>query len=206
MRIVITGGPSVGKTTIVNLLEIMGYKVVHELATKIIKEGKYAPWIDRHKFQGEVLRRQLAAEASILDFDNPIFLDRGAFDGEAYYIADELPIPPSFSTIDPTLYDLAFLIEELSFFDQNEVRREDLEFTLKLSKILEECYTSRNIKVVRVPAMLPHARADFIVKHVKEYQKSRVRSPEQAAMMFKAVTPVMSPTLGGAIGPMVSPV
>lgn len=198
MRIVVTGGPSVGKTTIISLLEVMGQKVVHEIATKVIKEGKYLPWVDRVKFQAEVLRRQLSAEASILDFDNPIFLDRGAFDGEAYYIADELPVPPAFSTIDPTQYDLAFLIEELSFFDQNDVRRENLEFTRKLSTILEECYTSRNIKVIRVPAMLPHARVDFIMKHVKEYQKSRVRSPEQAAMMFQntmmptpvAVTPV----------------
>lgn len=193
MRIVITGGPSVGKTTIITLLEMMGYKVVHELATRIIKEGKYLPWVDRHKFQAEVLRRQLSAEASILDFDNPIFLDRGAFDGEAYYIADGLPIPPSFSTVDPTLYDLAFLVEELPFFDANDVRRENLEFTKKLSCIIEQCYASRNIKVVRVPAMLPHQRADFIVQHMKEYQKSRVRSPEQAAMLFQSMTPVVAP-------------
>ncbi|MBX3074704.1 ATP-binding protein [Candidatus Obscuribacterales bacterium] len=195
MRIVITGGPSTGKTTIINLLEVMGQKVVHELATKIIKEGKYLPWVDRVKFQSEVLRRQLAAEAAILDFDNPIFLDRGAFDGEAYYIADSLPVPPAFSTIDPSQYDLAFLIEELSFFDQNDVRREDLEFTKKISATLEGCYTSRNIRVIRVPAMLPHARVDFIMKHVADYQKSRVRSPEQAAMMFQAgmMQPVVTP-------------
>lgn len=195
MRIVITGGPSTGKTTIINLLEVMGQKVVHELATKIIKEGKVLPWVDRVKFQAEVLRRQLAAEAAILDFDNPIFLDRGAFDGEAYYIADGLPVPPSFSTIDPSQYDLAFLIEELNFFDQNEVRREDLEFTKKISATLEGCYTSRNIKVIRVPAMLPHARVEFIMKHVKDHQKSRVRSPEQAAMMFQAgmMAPVVTP-------------
>jgi predicted ATPase len=195
MRIVITGGPSTGKTTIINLLEVMGQKVVHELATKIIKEGKYLPWVDRVKFQSEVLRRQLAAEAAILDFDNPIFLDRGAFDGEAYYIADSLPVPPAFSTIDPSQYDLAFLIEELSFFDQNDVRREDLEFTKKISATLEGCYTSRNIRVIRVPAMLPHARVEFIMKHVADYQKSRVRSPEQAAMMFQAgmMQPVVTP-------------
>jgi predicted ATPase len=195
MRIVITGGPSTGKTTIINLLEVMGQKVVHELATKIIKEGKYLPWVDRAKFQSEVLRRQLAAEAAILDFDNPIFLDRGAFDGEAYYIADGLPVPPAFSTIDPSQYDLAFLIEELNFFDQNEVRREDLEFTKKISATLEGCYTSRSIRVIRVPAMMPHARVEFILKHVGEYQKSRVRSPEQAAMMFQAamMQPVVTP-------------
>ncbi len=171
----------------------MGYRVVHEMATKIIKEGKYLPWVDRVRFQSEVLRRQLAAEASILDFDVPIFLDRGAFDGEAYFIHDKLPVPPAFSTIDPTQYDLAFLIEELNFFDANEVRRENLEFTIELGQILEQCYSSRKIKVVRVPAMLPHARVEFILTHMKEYAKNRVRTAEQAALMFKSMTPSVTP-------------
>lgn len=190
MRIVITGGPSVGKTTIISLLSEMGYRVVNEIATQVIKEGKYLPWVDRVRFQSEVLRRQLNAESSILEFDKPIFLDRGAFDGEAYYVKDKLPVPPAFSTIDPTQYDLAFLIEELDFFDQNEVRREDLEFTRELGKILEQCYTSRNIKVIRVPNMSPEKRVQFILEHVKESSKRHLRSPEQAAMIFQSLVSV----------------
>ena len=192
MRIVITGGPSVGKTTIVSLLEGLGHKVVHEIATQVIKEGKYLPWEDRVRFQSEVLRRQLTAEASILEYERPVFLDRGAFDGEAYYVFDKLPVPPVFSTIDPSQYDLAFLIEELSFFDANEVRREDLNFTREISIILERCYTSRNIKVVRVPAMAAAERVDFILSNVRTHQKGRVRSAEQAAVMFRAMSPVAS--------------
>ncbi len=187
MRIVITGGPSVGKTTIIKLLSDMGYRVVHEIASQVIAEGKFLPWVDRARFQAEVLRRQLAAEASILDFDNPVFLDRAAFDGEAYYIYDKLPIPPAFSTIDPTLYDLAFLCEDLNFFDTTDIRREDLQFARELGAILEHCYKSRNIRVVRVPNMPPMNRVDFILSHVRENLKSRVRSPEQAAVLFQSL-------------------
>lgn len=192
MRIVITGGPSVGKTTIINNLEIQGYKVVHEIATRLIKEGKILPWDDRNKFQKEVLRRQLNAESSLLEFDKVTFLDRGAFDGEAYYRIDNLPVPPQFSTIDPSQYDMAFLIEPLSFFDANEVRREDLEFTTSISDMLERCYTDRKIKVVRVPAMTPEDRVNMILSEVEKHRQSSIRSPEQAAQMFQVTSPVVT--------------
>ncbi|MBK9281414.1 MAG: AAA family ATPase [Candidatus Obscuribacter sp.] len=47
MKFVITGGPSVGKTTIVKGLQNLGYRVVHEIATQLIREGKSLPWVDR---------------------------------------------------------------------------------------------------------------------------------------------------------------
>src|SRR5438105_15552685 len=93
MRIVITGGPSVGNTTLISLLQSRGFPVIHEFATQIIKEGEFLPWVCRKSFQAEVLRRQLEAEAAIEENGLPIFLDRGLFDGEAYYIYDKLEIP-----------------------------------------------------------------------------------------------------------------
>ncbi|MGD9684574.1 MAG: AAA family ATPase [Candidatus Obscuribacterales bacterium] len=191
MKIVITGGPSVGKTTIISLLQTRGYRVVHEIATQVIKEGKILPWADRGKFQAEVLRRQMGAESSILDFDKPVFLDRGAFDGEAYYLYDRMPVPPIFSTIDPSQYDVAFLVEPLAFFDANDVRREDLEFTLEITKIIEQCYRDKRIKVIRVPAMEPDMRVDFVIDSVEKLRATAVRSPEQAASMFRYTSAVV---------------
>ena len=114
--------------------------------------------MDRLKFQAEVLRRQVEAEQSIDDIREPIFLDRGLFDGEAYYIYDKLPIPEAFFKLDASQYTVAFLVEELSFFEVNDVRRENLAFTRELGVILENCYSSRNVDVVRVPAMPPEER------------------------------------------------
>lgn len=177
MRAVITGGPSVGKTTIIQQLCSRGFYVVEEFATQIIKEGVFLPWIDRVSFQAEVLRRQVAAESSITDFEKPVFLDRGLFDGEAYYIYDKIDIPAVFSTMNADHYSLAFLVEPLPFFDANDVRRENLEFTKEISVILENCYRSRNVTVVRVPAMAPVERADFVLDEVEKFQKARVSIP-----------------------------
>ena len=170
MRIVITGGPSTGKTTIISLLEAQGFPVVHEQATQIIKEGQFLPWVDRVSFQAEVLRRQLEAEAALNSSARPVFLDRGLFDGEAYYVYDRIEVPPIFSKLDASRYAMAFLIEELPFFDKNEVRRESLEFTKAISNILANCYSSRHVFVVRVPALTPLERVEFILQKVEQTQ------------------------------------
>lgn len=39
-RYIVTGGPGVGKTTIINFLEAQGYAVIHEAATDIIEAEK----------------------------------------------------------------------------------------------------------------------------------------------------------------------
>lgn len=181
MKVVITGGPSVGKTTIVNGLADRGYRVIQEMATQIIREGQILPWVDRQKFQAEVLKRQLSAEAAILDFDKVVVLDRGLFDGEAYYVHDNLPVPAVFSNLDASQYDVAFLVEPLGFFEANEIRQnENLEFTYAISKILEGCYASRKVKVIRVPFMSPTDRIDFVQTQIETLKASRAFSVEQA--------------------------
>jgi predicted ATPase len=198
MKFVITGGPSVGKTTIVTGLANRGFKVIHEIATQVINEGKYLPWVDRRKFQAEVLRRQQSAEASILDFDKPIILDRGLFDGEAYYVVDQMPIPQAFDSLDASQYSVAFLVEPLDFFDETDVRRENLAFTHQISGVLENCYASRNVKVIRVPAMSPADRIDFVHRHVESYTKTHVYSAEQAALQASYLFRSNSPFAVGA--------
>jgi predicted ATPase len=199
MKFVITGGPSVGKTTIVDGLAHRGFRVVHEIATQVIKEGQYLPWVDRKKFQVEVLRRQQSAEASILDFDQPVILDRGLFDGEAYYVVDKMPIPQVFDSLDASQYAMAFLVEPLDFFDETDVRRENLEFTRQISVVLEQCYTSRNVKVVHVPAMPPTERINFVHAQVEAYKKTHVFSPEQAALQASYMFRSMQPFALGAL-------
>ncbi|MBK9622966.1 MAG: hypothetical protein IPO31_27645 [Candidatus Obscuribacter sp.] len=72
---------------------------MHEIDTRTIKKANFFALGRQTKFQAEVLRRQLSAEAAILDFDKPVILDRGLFDGEAYYLYDKLPVPNAFGNL-----------------------------------------------------------------------------------------------------------
>ncbi len=169
MRAVITGGPSVGKTTIIQGLAQLGFTVVEELATQLIKEGELLPWVDRVGFQNEVLRRQLFAEERLKRAEEIVFLDRGLFDGEAYYIYDKLPVPDLFKELDASKYTVAFLVEPLDFFEANEIRqKESLEFCKEVSKILEDCYSSRGVRVIRVPSMSREERVEFVLMQIRD--------------------------------------
>jgi predicted ATPase len=193
MRLVITGGPCVGKTTLINLLQDDGYKVVQEVATEIIKEGRILPWIDRMQFQMEVLRMQLETERGLAQYPKDIFLDRGVFDGEAYFKVDGMAVPPIFNSIDPKRYELAFLIEPLSFFEITSVRRESLEFTLQITDQLEAAYARRGIEVVRVPAASPEERLNFVLKRLKAAKKSHrtpVVAPIRKISIYQAAMPL----------------
>jgi predicted ATPase len=83
-KYVITGGPGIGKTTIIELLAMKGYKIVPEAARMIIEEEKLVesdavPWKNLQLFQEKVAARQLELESVVKG--DVIFLDRGIIDG-----------------------------------------------------------------------------------------------------------------------------
>ena len=168
MQIVITGGPSVGKTTMINMLKESGFHVIDEIARQVIKEGKIpASWVDRDAFQHEVLRRQLLAEEQSVSSQSIYFLDRGAFDGAAYYSCYGVPVPADFDRVDGSRYNIALLLEELPEFEQDGVRFEDLEFTKRITPELEQCYTNRGVRVIRVPCLAPAERLTFVLNRLE---------------------------------------
>ena len=87
---VITGGPSTGKTTVINLLSKRGYKTTIEHARHYIdtmkEEGNTVEEIrsNKRKFQLGILDMQINQEAE-LSPDEIVFLDRAIPDALAYY-------------------------------------------------------------------------------------------------------------------------
>ena len=78
---VITGGPGVGKTTVIEGLEKRGFFVVHECAREVIKEETekgtdVLPWVDLKTYQGRVAKRQIEKEESVTT--EAFFVDRGS--------------------------------------------------------------------------------------------------------------------------------
>jgi predicted ATPase len=87
-KIVLTGGPSCGKTTLINKLESEGFNVMHEVARKVLeKNGSPKNEVEVFRLQHDVYLGQLFAEREIEEkFPSGalVFLDRGVPDVFAY--------------------------------------------------------------------------------------------------------------------------
>jgi predicted ATPase len=82
---VFTGGPGVGKTTLLRRLEAMGEIVVEESARAVIREqvacgGPAVPWIDNQAFVDETAARDIATFDRMAGETRRVFFDRGIFD------------------------------------------------------------------------------------------------------------------------------
>lgn len=169
-KYVIIGGPSSGKTTVVEKLAALGYTTVAESARLILEETKLAdPRPVRDDFQREVFRRQLEAEARIRSAEEICFLDGGIFDGSAYYLNDGLDVPPIFDTVDGSRYRHAFLFEALDVFVQDGVRYQNADSTRKVAELLFDSYSSRGITVERIPNASIEERVHRILERVQPF-------------------------------------
>lgn len=143
-KYVVTGGPSVGKTTIINELSKLGYAHVPEVPRIIIKEqksidGPILPWKDLNLFQKEVMKFQLQYEEAyeeIFEGEKEIFLDRGVHDSLGYYMAQNMQPDIWVREIaNVRRYDKVFFLEQLDLY-QNDLERIE---TPTAAKIVHEC-------------------------------------------------------------------
>ncbi len=175
---VVTGGPSVGKTTLLAALAAKGYATAGEAARAVIDEGLAAGKTvaeiraDEKAFQEEVVRYKIATEAT-LPKDVPTFFDRAMHDTIAYLryygfgIADWIR-----EACRQSRYATVFLLEPLATYEQDYARVEDADFARKIQDLLYDAYAEDGMQPVRVPAMPSEDRVQFILNHVSQEQPS----------------------------------
>ncbi|CAB4574861.1 unannotated protein [freshwater metagenome] len=170
---VITGGPSSGKTTVINHLKDHGYKTTIEGARHYIDlqriNGRDIEEIreNQRNFQHKVLNLQVELEKR-LDPEELVFLDRALPDELAYYSV--LGIEPD-SKLTEALkhahYKKIFIMELLPL-DKDYARLEDAAMQQKIQDKIIEVYMSRNEPVVMVPVLPPKQRVQFILDRVEQ--------------------------------------
>ncbi len=168
---VITGAPSSGKTTMINLLKDKGFKVVYEVARiyidQKISEGKKIEEIRRDEvsFQEKILKLKIEAEKNLAK-EEITFFDRGIPDSDAYYVlrgtkqSDLLK-----QAIINSQYKKVFLLDLLDY-EKDYARTETLEEQAKIHDLLEESYRKIHADIVRVPVMPVSERLDFILNNL----------------------------------------
>lgn len=178
MKFVLTGGPGVGKTTVVNALRDLGFTVLPETARAIIEEGKLGPHLNFNDFEKEVLARQVQQERNcILPYDEPVFLDRGIHDVEAYCRNRGEDPPQEYDHL-VSNYDIAFLFEPLQGdIEKDGVRMhfETSQFVREITPLFEKCYTEAGVPVVRVSCAPVEVRINTILGTCSRFRQSSRR-------------------------------
>lgn len=163
---VITGGPCVGKTSVIDELRKRGLQIIPEFARIVIEEGKYLPWIDLYVFQKEVNKRQIEAESKANG--HKVFCDRGLADSIAYQRLGGLVVEEQFIAECKSRYEKVFLLEPLPFYQNDQVRKEDPETALRIHQEIERAYRDLDYKVINIPPIGIEQRVELILRETQD--------------------------------------
>ncbi|MBA4012221.1 MAG: hypothetical protein C0481_10185 [Phenylobacterium sp.] len=81
----LTGGPGVGKTALIEELRRRGERVVEETHRRVIREevasgGSALPWIDQDAYLARACREDIAIFEAMVGVEERVFFDRGILD------------------------------------------------------------------------------------------------------------------------------
>jgi len=175
-KIVLIGGPSSGKTTLINALKSDGYYCMEEISRQITIDSQ-EKGIDQLFLEDPLLfsqhlllgRQTQFNEADSINQDI-VFFDRGLPDVVAYldYLGNSYP--DSFKTIcSEHKYDYIFILKPWkAIYKQDNERYETFEQAVVIHEFLVKSYTKFGYTIVDTPFGTVKERIDFIINHLAE--------------------------------------
>jgi predicted ATPase len=163
-KYVLTGGPSVGKTTVLTLLDAKGYEIIPEAAHIIITEGKNETKNNVKVFQQRIAEKQIELENK--PTSNEIFLDRSLVDGYAYCKHAGVEVSNLIMEQSRGRYDKVFILESLNLYEYDGVRTRNLEFAKEIHEYIRDAYKHFGYEPISVPVLPPEERVEYILKFI----------------------------------------
>lgn len=176
-KIVVTGGPGVGKTTLIDELVAMGYAAVEEVARDIKEmemdkaktDPSYIPILpetDQEGFNALVVAEQLLREENVKA--RPVILDRCLVDPIAYAELSQANIfANAVDLVNQAGYHhKVLMLEPLGSYQQDKERPETEDQSRAIHEHLRAVYTRMGFKVVSVPSLPIPERVSFVLNHI----------------------------------------
>jgi predicted ATPase len=171
----IVGSPCSGKTFLTTELKRLGYQVMEERSTAIIKRelslGHEHPTKYRDQFQREILEQQVYLEGR-LDKRRDSFIERSLLDGLIYYRFDNLSIPQDLlEMVTGVSYDVIFFLDKVPVYQKTVVRTESPAEAERLRSLSEEILAEFGFqnKIIRVPFLGEvEKRVEFVTQTLDE--------------------------------------
>lgn len=170
-RIIITGGPGAGKTSLLAALQQRGYPCSEEISRQLIMEESAKgsgclPWIDLAAFADRALERMIASYQAEQEA-GPCFFDRGIPDIIAYLRVAGLPVSEKFEQA-ITRYPYAATVFLLPPWDhiyvQDDARWQTFEEAETIYHQIGTIYRSSSYHIEELPKCPVEERTDLILK------------------------------------------
>ncbi len=179
--IVFTGGPSSGKTTVLNYLKGLGYQCANEVGRKVIQqqvemEGKALPWDDKTAFRDEMMREEIGNYRSHKDTEELVFFDRSIIDSYGYSMLESLAVSSELIEYCSSLayHKKVFMFPPWESIFANDVeRKQDFSEAVATFREMASAYEKFGYTLVEVPKASVEQRVEFILAMVKNDQTNQ---------------------------------
>lgn len=176
-RFVLTGGPGVGKTSLIEELKARGYQTIPEtyavLYSQAIAQNTLVTFFaDSVALYENILNEQLRWEQH-LDGQAIVFLDRSTVDILAFAKHFNVPLSDEFIERAKRSYDLIFFLEPLpkDLYKRCNERKESYEEAEGLHHLIKKTYREMGFaekQLIEVPFGTIQERIDFMSKKLAE--------------------------------------
>ena len=172
-KIVITGAPGTGKTSIIAQLIKLGYSCSEEISREIITEqiasgGKVLPWLNLGEFSHRVFSLRKAQYINATT-DSLHFFDRGLLDVIAYMKVDDLTISDNYKKeCEKYRYNTTVFYAPIwkEIYKNDLQRKEDLSSAITIEKYLLETYKFFGYTLIEIPKLTIEERVGFVLSRI----------------------------------------
>ena len=170
-RVILTGGPGTGKTTVLDVLREAGYETGDDAARSIIVERKNAglsPRPGSEEFAKQILAREITAYQSAPS--SPIFYERWIVDviGSLFGmgVMDERS---TMQLVAEYPYEFVFLFPPWrDIYRIDEERDHTFDHSVRVYSLTRDWYRKAGYEIAEVPIDTPQARTKFILDHLDD--------------------------------------
>ncbi len=168
--VVITGPPSSGKTTLVNLFADAGEKTsadsTRQLIAAVTASGRDAEEFRfADDFQPRVLEAMMAAE-DLLDPNDRVFVEYALPCNIAFHRTEGLELTPGLAEgAVRSRYAAVFILDPVGW-ENDEQRVEDAEYQAAVHQHMFDVYRELGYDPIAVPPVTPDERQAFVQQHI----------------------------------------
>ena len=177
LKYILSGGPSCGKTTVLEALQQRRFLTFVEQAREVIKSSlsqnsKALPWEDANAFSDLVCQEMAFHFDQHLSHTGIAFTDRSMIDLNAYLRENTLPENEYYYNkaksycFAKTVFFFPIWQE---IFDQDNERIEDLSKAIAITNSLRDTYLKQGYILVEVPLLSVNERVSYILDYIKRH-------------------------------------